>query len=101
MSKRQRNQTETNTTMPEADSESARSLSTPPPPMTSRFYGPTMPRPGQPGAMQFDGKNITEFLEEWNTECEDFGLDEPQRRAPLPIYCIPSNKYTVKLSQGW
>ena len=23
-----------------------------------------MPRPGQPGAMEFDGKNVTEFLEE-------------------------------------
>ena len=23
-----------------------------------------MPHPGQPGAMEFDGKNVTEFLEE-------------------------------------
>ena len=66
-----------------------------------RTYRPVMPRPGQPGAMQFDGKNITEFLEEWNIECEDFGLDERQRCARFPNYCVPSIKETVKLLPGY
>lgn len=51
-----------------------------------------MPRPGQPGAMQFDGKNITEFLEEWNIEYEDFGLTEAQRYARFPIIAFPISK---------
>jgi len=33
-----------------------------------------MPRPGQPGALQFDGTNVTEFLENWELMCEDYGL---------------------------
>src|SRR2546423_1264510 len=66
-----------------------------------RAFGAVMPRPGQPGAMQFDGKNITEFLEEWNIECEDFGLDEPQRCVRFPNYCIPTIKETVKLLPGY
>ena len=52
-------------TMPPATTttdSTSNSGSTTPPPM--RMYGPTMPRPGQPGAMQFIGHNITEFLEE-------------------------------------
>ena len=70
-------------------------------PPSFKFYGPTMPRPGQPGAMQFDGKNITEFLKDWNMECEDFGLTEPQRCARFPNYCIKDIKETVKLLSGY
>jgi hypothetical protein len=33
-----------------------------------------MPRLGQLGAMLFDGTNITDFLEDWNIECEDYGM---------------------------
>ena len=40
-------------TMPDTDSSSASGTDTPPP-TTTRFYGPPMPRPGQPGARQFD-----------------------------------------------
>ena len=60
-----------------------------------------MPRPGQPGAMQFDGKNITDFLDEWNIECEDFGLTPAQRCVRFPFYCIPDIKETVKLLSGY
>ena len=51
--------------------------------------------------MQFDGKNITDFLEEWNIECEDFGLTAAQRYACFPNYCIPMIKNTVKLLSGY
>ena len=60
-----------------------------------------MPRPGQPGAMQFDGKNITEFLEEWNIECEDFGIDKVKRCARFPNYCVRAIKDTIKLLPGY
>src|SRR5271169_4351129 len=60
-----------------------------------------MPRPGQPGAMQFDGTNITEFLEEWNIECEDFGLTNTQRCARFPNYCTLAIKEVVKLLPGY
>src|SRR5437667_11003933 len=51
--------------------------------------------------MQFDGHNITEFLEEWNIECEDFGLTETQRCARFPNYCTPEIKETVKILPGY
>ena len=89
-------------TMPPATTttdSTSNSGNTTPPPM--RMYGPTMPRPGQPGAMQFIGHNITEFLEEWNIECEDFGLTETQRCARFPNYCTPEIKETVKLLPGY
>ena len=60
-----------------------------------------MPRPGQPGAMEFDGRNVTEFLDEWNLECEDFGLGATQRCARFPNYCIPTIKDTVKILPGY
>src|SRR5271169_6289520 len=52
-------------------------LNTPPPDSANIRLSMVMPRPGQPGAMQFDGTNITEFSEEWNSE--DFGLTNTQR----------------------
>ena len=85
--------------MADTDTSSASGADTPPP-STTRFYGPTMPHPGQPGAMQFDGKNITDFLEEWNIECEDFGLTDGQRCTRFPNYCTPDIKDTVKLLPG-
>jgi len=60
-----------------------------------------MPRPGQPGAMKFDGKNITEFLEELNLECEDFGHGPAQRCARFPNYCVSTIKDTVKILPGY
>jgi len=86
--------------MSEMETGSSRSLETPPP-TTNRFYGPTMPRPGRPGAMQFDGKNITDFLEEWNIEGEDFGLTQAHRCARFPFYCTSEIKETVKLLPGY
>ena len=53
-----------------------------------RTFG-IMPCPGQPGAMLLDGNNVTEFLDEWNIECEDFGLSEAQRCVRFPNYCTP------------
>ena len=39
-----------------------------------------MPRPGQPGALLFDGTGISDFLKDWNIECDEYGLS---RRAEV------------------
>ena len=38
-----------------------------------------MPCPGQPGALYFDGMNISEFLKNWDIEYEDFDLTNEQK----------------------
>ena len=90
-----------NTTMPPTDGSNASSsngrLDTPP----SHYYGATMPHPGQPGAMQFNGENVTKFLDEWNIECEDFDLDDAKRCTCFPNYCTREIKETVKLLPGY
>ena len=60
-----------------------------------------MPRPGQLGSMLFDGNNITDFLEDWNIECEDYGLTDGQKCARFPNYCTPAIKDLVKLLPGY
>jgi len=60
-----------------------------------------MPRPGQPGSMLFDGTNITDFLEDWNIECEDYGLTDDQKCVRFPKYCIATIKDLIKLLLGY
>jgi hypothetical protein len=60
-----------------------------------------MPRPGQPGAMEFNGTNVSEFLENWNIECDDYGLNDSQKCIRLPNYCTPVIKDIVKLLGGY
>ena len=60
-----------------------------------------MPRPGQPGSMQFDGTNVTEFLDDWDVECEDYGFSDAKKCTRLPNYCIPAIKDLVKLLPGY
>ena len=60
-----------------------------------------MPRPGQLGSMLFDGNNITDSLEDWNIECEDYDLTDAQKCARFPNYCTPVIKDLVKLLPGY
>jgi hypothetical protein len=60
-----------------------------------------MPRPGQPGAMEFNGTNVSKFLKNWNIECDDYALNESQKCIRLPNYCMPSIKDIVKLLGGY
>ena len=39
-----------------------------------------MPRPGQPGALSFDGTSVTDFLKDWEMECEEYGLTDAQKQ---------------------
>jgi len=45
----------------------------------------------------FDGKNITEYLEEWNAECDDYQYTSAQRCIRFPNYCTPKIKDIIKL----
>ena len=36
----------------------------------------SMPYPGQPGALSFDGTSVSDFLKDWNNECGEYGLTE-------------------------
>lgn len=55
-----------------------------------------MPRPGQPGALFFDRRNVTEFLENWDLECSVYGYDSPERCTRLPSYCDKALHKIVK-----
>jgi hypothetical protein len=59
-----------------------------------------MPRPGQPGALSFDGNKITDFIKDWNAECEEFALTDVQKCEKLPLYCDDRIKENVRDLQG-
>jgi hypothetical protein len=88
------------------DSSSQKPLIDPSPriamtPTAPVFYG-IMPRPGQPGAMHpFDGMNSTEYLEEWNTQSDDYRYDDKQRATRFPNFCTANVKDIVKLLSGY
>src|SRR6266496_416333 len=67
----------------------------------SRAAYPVMPHPGQPGALRFDGKNISEFLDDWNLECEDYGYSDEQKCTRFSNYCESMIKEVVKLLPGY
>src|SRR5436190_11917941 len=60
-----------------------------------------MPRPGQPGAMSFDGNNVTDFLKDWDMESEEYGLTEVQKCRKLPRYCSKDIGEAVQMLQGY
>jgi hypothetical protein len=79
-------------------------LQTPPIPnptsTTSRMVYRVMPRPGQPRALHFDGKNISEFLDNWNLEYIDYGYYDGEKCTHFPRYCEKMIKDVVKLLSG-
>jgi hypothetical protein len=61
-----------------------------------------MPRPGQPGSLDvFTGDNISNCLDEYNTECELYGFKPERRAILLPRYCTPEIKEIVTLLPGY
>ena len=55
-------------------------------PSAVRYMVP-MPAPGSPGALHFDGHNITEFLERFEELCDEYGVAVEERWVKLPRYC--------------
>ena len=66
------------------------------PTVTTRVVA-IMPRPGQPGAPHFDKTNVTEFLEDWEMLCADYGLSDLDQVNRFPNYCSTEIKSLIKL----
>ncbi len=60
-----------------------------------------MPRAGQPGALSFDGNNVTDFLKDWDMECEEYGLTDVQKCKKLPRYCNKDIGEAIQMLQGY
>ena len=54
-------------------SDLSESVNMPATPITIHPIVGIMPRPGQPGALRFDGTGISDFLKDWELECEEYG----------------------------
>src|SRR5216117_4201034 len=55
----------------------------------------------QPGAMSFDGNNVTDFLKDWDMECEEYGLTDVQKCKKLPRYCNKDIGEAIQMLQGY
>ena len=75
--------------------------STPATPVTVHKVMGMMPRPGQPGALLFDGKKVTKFLKDWSIECEEYGLTDVQKCKRLPKYCTEDIGEVVERLKGY
>jgi hypothetical protein len=61
-----------------------------------------MPRLGQPGSLDFsNGDNASDILEDYNTECELFGVKDKQPGIRFQHYCTPDVKEIVKILPGY
>jgi hypothetical protein len=65
-------------------------------------YAGVMPRPGQSRSLDvFTSQNASDYLEEFNVECELYCVKPKQRVLLFPHYCIPTSKDVVKLLPGY
>src|SRR5579862_5966023 len=86
------------TTMSSPDGSGSSGAVTPPtPPLPQPRWLSMMPRPNQPDAIQFDSNKISDILEDWNIQCDDYGLTDAQKCTRFPLYCTPAIKDLVKL----
>src|SRR5438552_10459227 len=68
-------------------SDLSESVNMPATPITIHPIVGIMPRPRQPGALRFDGTGISDFLKDWELECEEYRLTDAQKCKKLPRYC--------------
>ena len=81
---------------------SGSSGSPPATPITVHAVVGIMPRPGQPGALgPFDGTRVTEFLKNWDLECEEYGLSERLKCKKLPKYCNKEIEDVIQDMKGY
>jgi len=73
----------------------------PPTPPAINIYRPVLLRPNQPGAPHFDGKRVSEFIEEWGFFCDDYGCSDQLKCTRLPSYCDKDIGDNVKLLAGY
>ena len=60
-----------------------------------------MPPPGTPGTPFFEGANVTEFLERYNDQCNDYYVLKEDKILKLPRYCNDTIKETVQSFKEW
>jgi hypothetical protein len=61
-----------------------------------------MPRPGQPGSLDvFTGNDISNYLDDYNAECEIYVAKPAQRVLLFPRFCTPEIKEIVMLLPGY
>ena len=64
-------------------------------------YRPVLLRPNEPGAPHFDGKNVTEFIEEWGFFTDDYGCNDRLKCTRLPMYCDKTIGDDIKRLDGF
>jgi hypothetical protein len=61
-----------------------------------------MPRPGQPGSLDvFTGNNVSDYLYNYNAECELYVKAEHRAITRFPLFCTPEIKEIVTLLPGY
>lgn len=69
--------------------------------LKSMAFVAVMPRPGQPGALLFEGKKVTDFLSDWSMECDEYGLSDQQKCRKLPKYCSKEIGTSIEKLKGY
>src|SRR5436190_4412368 len=82
-------------------SDLSESVNMPATPITIHPIVGIMPRPGQPGALRFDGTGISDFLKDWGLECEEYGLTDAQKYKKLPRYCGKDINEAIQKLDGY
>ena len=84
-----------------SDSSESMPIATPPDTPVFAFTG-VMPRPGQSGSLDvFTGKNASDYLDEFNVECELYRVKSSQRVLLFPHYCLAGVKDVIKDLPGY
>jgi hypothetical protein len=60
-----------------------------------------MPQAGTPGAPLFSGNNVSDFLIEFDSVCDDARLPDAARASRLPRYCYPEVGRYIKSLPEW
>jgi hypothetical protein len=68
---------------------------------TTNVYRPVILRPNEPGAPHFSGENVSEFLEEWDFFCDDYGVSDRIKCTRLPLYCDKKIGDDIKRLDGF
>ena len=82
-----------------SSSKSSLGVTTPPSSTMMCFVSVIMPRPGQPGALSFNGSNVTQFLKDWENEYEEYGWDVKRTCQRVADYCTPEVKKNVRMME--
>ena len=60
-----------------------------------------VPTLGQAGATEFDGNNVTDFLDRWEMFCDEYGFNEEERCCRLLRYCVAAIGEIVEILPGY